>query len=617
MPSYKTFQGIELIQALAKPTIPVIKGWNRLEGRPRTKEFDETLRAEVRDALWMVTRQWQMGEFNADDAGSPIMAKVKIRSSRIKKLQLKNHPVEEYDESLPLETRIEQETLTLNLDLSLQIGHYWSRLLQDAFSKSELSKDYRNDFKVAYKIELPATEQEQEKIYPHQSVWQWYAATANRSIHGALILQTIIDHGDILDKLSSTPTAADASKLNELKDLLWAWWQRQYAQPQHGEDAWSASHLEYQANLSAPQFNGDDEIVLTADEYHQGHLDWYSFDVSSETNSLSEENESDSLESLVSDFIPTTIEFGGMPNARWWEFEDRKTYFGGINADTTDLSKLLLIEFGLIYANDWFLLPFEVPVGSLSQVEGLAVTNVFGERTWIEAAEAHQSNSWDSWSMYRCNTRGISLPSERFVFIPPVVDKLLQGNAIEKVNFIRDEMANMVWGIEQRMQLPSGEVFNGYELSNERLNYLLQQLPPPEEETAANNDAKIKYVLMNSVPENWIPFIPVHIPDNSGDENRKIQLQRAAMLRTLDGSQETPKIRPLGSILGVNLEGTYFVHEEEVPRAGAIVTRNYQRTRWHDGKVCVWLGRKKITGRGEGSSGLAFDQIKPVENSEG
>ena len=30
--------------------------------------------AEVRDALWMLTRQWQMGEFEGDDAGSPIEA---------------------------------------------------------------------------------------------------------------------------------------------------------------------------------------------------------------------------------------------------------------------------------------------------------------------------------------------------------------------------------------------------------------------------------------------------------------------------------------------------------------------------------------------------------------
>ena len=47
---------------------PSITRWNRLEGRPRTHDFERAMRAEVRDALWMISRQWQMGEFQGDDA---------------------------------------------------------------------------------------------------------------------------------------------------------------------------------------------------------------------------------------------------------------------------------------------------------------------------------------------------------------------------------------------------------------------------------------------------------------------------------------------------------------------------------------------------------------------
>ena len=54
---------------------------------------------------------------------------------------------------------------------------------------------------------------------------------------------------------------------------------------------------------------------------------------------------------------------------------------------STELSKLLLIEFGLVYANDWFLCR-HVQAGSVLKVRGLAVTNNFGERFWIEAAGA-------------------------------------------------------------------------------------------------------------------------------------------------------------------------------------------------------------------------------------
>ena len=60
----------------------------------------------------------------------------------------------------------------------------------------------------------------------------------------------------------------------------------------------------------------------------------------------------------------------------------------------------------------------------------------------------------------------------------------------------------------------------------------------------------------------------------------------------------------------------YYIHEEEVPRAGVRVTRAFQRTRWYDGRVYTWLGRSKTVGRGEGASGLRFDQITSREPQE-
>ena len=66
---------------------PAITRWNRLEGRPRTHNFDRAMRAEVRDALWMLSRQWQMGEFYGDDAGSPLLAQVCLDVMAIDRFQ--------------------------------------------------------------------------------------------------------------------------------------------------------------------------------------------------------------------------------------------------------------------------------------------------------------------------------------------------------------------------------------------------------------------------------------------------------------------------------------------------------------------------------------------------
>lgn len=58
-----------------------ITWWNRLEPRPRSPNIDRALAAEIRDPLWMLTRQWQVGEFQGEDAASPVDVTLKTRSS--------------------------------------------------------------------------------------------------------------------------------------------------------------------------------------------------------------------------------------------------------------------------------------------------------------------------------------------------------------------------------------------------------------------------------------------------------------------------------------------------------------------------------------------------------
>jgi hypothetical protein len=115
------------------------------------------------------------------------------------------------------------------------------------------------------------------------------------------------------------------------------------------------------------------------------------------------------------------------------------------------------------------------------------------------------------------------------------------------------------------------------------------------------------------VPEHFIPFVPVHVPGSV----REVQLQRSRMLRIVEGDPLPPeKIPPRTTLMREGLDETpkkpYFVHEEEVPRAGIRVTQSFRRTRWMNGEVYVWLGVQKQTGRGERSSGLAFDTIVPA-----
>jgi hypothetical protein len=118
---------------------------------------------------------------------------------------------------------------------------------------------------------------------------------------------------------------------------------------------------------------------------------------------------------------------------------------------------------------------------------------------------------------------------------------------------------------------------------------------------------------MRGVPEQWIPFVPMHVPDSA----REVQLQRAAMPRLFEGDPSPPgRVRPRTTLLREGLDASpikpYFIHEEEVPRAGTQVSVAFQRTRGLGGRVWVWLAATRKTGRGQATSRLAFDTIVPT-----
>ena len=55
--------------------------WNRLEPRPRSTDLANALAARVRDPAWFLARQWQLGEFQGEDAGSPAYLRIHATTS--------------------------------------------------------------------------------------------------------------------------------------------------------------------------------------------------------------------------------------------------------------------------------------------------------------------------------------------------------------------------------------------------------------------------------------------------------------------------------------------------------------------------------------------------------
>jgi hypothetical protein len=624
---------VQLLQFFDKKLIlSVLPMFNRLEARPRTHDFDRAMRAEVRDALWMLTKQWQMDEFKGGDAGSPVSSKVYMEKTMLTKYQPAQHAAEAFDDSVPLETKVEQRKipfqagdLEIALDLRLLMGRHWAKLL----TKNVLDPELRTELKTAYiqhyPIYQPDPDNHNDVYYcANQQSWRKHAAAASRHIDGKQLYDDIVfDSGRHVITVGAAP--ALHAQLIALGERFVQWFDKLFYQPhgEEGNDAWLPSNLEYQFACSAPKNSG--EKIFSAKEYYHGHLDWYNFSIDPETLTLGDVEATplpeDFDEPIIRSFIPTPIQFDGMPNTRWWAFEEGKTNFGDIRPDTTDINKLLLIEFGLIYANDWYLLPFTLPAGTIANIRGMTVKNVFGENLWISATGKGLDDDPNRWTMYSMDIAGTDRrPTDLSLMIVPSVPKIQEGKPIEEVQLARDEVANMVWAIEKRVPLPSGEGIPGREAARDTLAHLRRIIRESGAVVVSTTDpaANLRYKIMSSVPENWIPFVATHEKDSV----RETRLQRGSMPRILEGDPPgtVHKVKPRTNLLreGLNQEDkqSYFINEEEVLRAGTNVTQSFQRTRWYNGQVYVWLGVRKRTGRGEASSQLRFDYLQPVKKVE-
>ena len=70
--------------------------------------------------------------------------------------------------------------------------------------------------------------------------------------------------------------------------------------------------------------------------------------------------EPDPSEPLLPDPIATNLRFAGMPEKRWWNFEDSYIDFGSINPKKNNITSILLMEFALVYSPDWFIIPYQM-----------------------------------------------------------------------------------------------------------------------------------------------------------------------------------------------------------------------------------------------------------------
>lgn len=578
---------------------PWITTWSRLEVLPTSPDLSTGLQAVVADPLWLLHRQQAFLELRGEDAGSPVDVRLSGRRGRITRL----HPgranaagaataIDVDDLASPLEVVVERESPGRQRRHAAATGQDLVR----RFRAAHLDVD---GLHAAFALELPAP----ADALADQPGAAWHAVATGRAVDGAAVADALHDLLDDAGELTGVPDVLDLppGRRGVARDVLAAWLTRHdglLAAPTRS--SWLPDRQEY-AFVAAAHLDGG-QVALRADEYADGHLDWYDFVAATGPDLGGEPDEDDDAEVTWTPRIPTPVRYPGMPADRLWEFEDARVNLGGLEAGPGDLGRLLLVEFGLVFGNDWFVVPIEMEVGSLFRVTTLQVRDTFGEVTDI--GPSTNPSGGPAWEMFELSTGADADPDVRDLFLlPPVLSGRLEGDPIEEVRWVRDEMANLAWGIERLVPGTSGDP-NDRTLESARQAVHQQVGGDP-------GDAQLVYRLQTPVPVHWIPFAPeATAPVTSPDFD--IVLQRRALLRTLaDGTLE--EVHPVGRILRtdptvpVGDEPPLEVQDEEVARDGAVVTRTFQYARWHDGSIHLWVGRAKRTGRGEAASGLRWD----------
>jgi hypothetical protein len=552
----------------------------RTESRTTSADLAAGIAARVSDPLWLLGRQWQLGELLGEDAGSPVSielsAEIASLSRFIRPGQTAGTP---YDPAeLPLDA-LTADPVRSDSPWTGRLRVDTGRAFLSALAEHGVAAN-GSAYIEQFKIDPP----DPESRAADPAGARLLDVVRGRIPDGQQLYESLAGPVRSGGNLPDEPVipAPDVQPVFDAAEDWLSWCDQTMVET--GATTWDPERLAH--DFAVATGTGAGATTLDAKDFHGESLDWHSFDVRPNR----QRSGFKALPQVRS--LPTGVRFRGMPNARWWEMEDASVDLGDVDAGPSDVARLALLEFTLVYANDFFAVPLRLPVGSVSRITSLVVGDTFGMRSRIRSA-AQSGPGAGRWSMFTLSesdpaASGASTRSE-LLFIPPVASQAITSEPIEDVLLLRDEMANLAWGVEKRYEGDSGAAIERIE----QMTRAMPERPVPGEEAIA------RYVLGTSVPPYWFPLVPTSLNRGLG-----LKLERMA--------NQDASVKPHGRFLEV---GGPVIPDAEVPREGTRLIRDHLLTRWSNGEPLLWSRRVRRVGRGEGSSGLRFDVVD-LENEE-
>lgn len=557
--------------------------WQRLESTTVGVELVEGQQARIADPLWMIGRQWQLGEMTGEDAASPIFVEATFGHVPITRFRPGapdgGGPIVVRDaDGLPLETAVERERVVdgpAAARLAAEAGLQLWRLLDAAGAGDGLATAIRQEFPLALPDDdgLDPVGRTQLELLARRS----FDAPALLAAHTA---------GTLGARIPGLAKGSGAAAFD-----AWAtWYGARYSEPDGRSQAWNPQRMEYRFQVAAGLKDG--EVQLDAVEYVGGRLDWYAFDVAAGAKAMGARGVVTSHELRV---LPAPARFAGQAASRWWQLESSAVSFGDLGAAPEDLARVAVGAYGMLFGDDWFLVPCRLPGGVLVRADHVAVVDTFGELTTIRsvAQEDGPGRVWRFFELTGDDSADAPRPAERrcpLLFLPPVLAGVTESPPVEEVVLRRDEVANIAWAAENLIESAAGRVVD--RRARSRQAAVAPAAPGP--------DDPWRYVLATGVPDHQVPLVPVRSTVDGA-----LYLQRGRL--AVAASDETTTRGALGRIL--QPDAPLVIHDDEVPASGVRVTRTWQMARCADGGYVLWMGRRKGPPHPGRSPGLVFDTI--------
>jgi hypothetical protein len=543
----------------------------RTEARGTSGDLAPGLAARIADPLWLLGRQWQFGELLGEDTGSPVSVELAAEAAQVSRfVRADQKSGTAYDPiALPLDALAGdpirgQKSWTARM--RVDAGREFVRALAEA-KAGAYADAYRAEFAIApADDDLRASDPAGARLLD---------VAAGRIPDGGAIYAAIAAAVRGGKDLPEPPTI-DGQDLDAVRTAAEAWvaWCDETL-TDTGPSTWDDERLGHYFGVATA--TGAGATMLDAEDFGGTAPEWHSFDVRPNASPTG-------FTALpTSTTLPTGVQFRGMPNPRWWELEDASVDMGAVDAGPSDVARMAMLEFALVYANDFFAVPLRLAVGSLCRITSLLVNDTFGVQLRVRSA-ADSTQGADRWSMFTLTEREPGAPAagvSDLLFLAPVAGQPITSEPVEEVLLLRDEMANLAWAVERRYEGETGA-------AAERIEEHTRALPDHD---APGEDATLRYRLGTTVPRHWFPLVP----QVTGGEPR-LRLERMA--------NHELSVKPRGRFLSL---GGPDLPDGEVPREGARLLRDYALARAASGATVVWARRTRRTGRGEGSSGLRFD----------